>query len=315
MASVYVLCGENKFLKNKQIDELKKSILSKEISFLNYETYQAQEDDFNLLKESLKSLTLIGKKLIFIKEADRFSSQELEGILTLTAKNKFVDLILDSDKKNFSKQIPFSYKVNIKIFDKIYPDKIPAWIIKRAKEKRLEISKDAVLLLAENVGDDLETLDSTLDVLLNFVDKKRRVEKEDVEKLVGVNVGENVFGIVDAVAQKDIKQALKLTSSILKKEGEHHRVLALVAWHFSRLLIAKKISLCYEGQNVRKKIQESLSLRDFLVQKFMKQLNNFTFSQLESSLKELLKADIEIKSKPINPLYILEIALIKLCRL
>jgi DNA polymerase-3 subunit delta len=315
MATVYVLCGENNYLKQKKINELKKKFLEPRTTVLNCEVYQALVDDFVSLKESLQSLSLLGQKLILVKDADRFNSHQLETIFSLAQKNKLVTLILDSDKKDFARQFSAPYKVSVETFEKIYPNKIPTWLSQRAREKGGSLSVEAAEVLAQNLGNNLQLLNSTLDTLINFVDKKKRIEKEDVEKLVGLNLIENVFEVVDAVADRDVKLALKLTNNILKTKSEPHYILAVIAWHFTRLLTAKKIMEESKNFDIRKKIQKIFSLKTFYLEKFLRQLNNFTFSQLKDSLRELLEADLKIKTLAANPQYILEVTLIRISSL
>ncbi len=315
MATIFCLCGENTFLKKKKIDELKKEILEPRAAVLNYEIHQALVDDFISLKENLCSLSFFNQKLILVNDADRFNASQLKEIFSLARKNKSLTLILNSDKKDFSQQIPPPYKANVKTFKKIYSNEIPSWLRQRIKEKGSDMSPAAAEILAQNLGNNLQLLDLTLDTLINFVDKKRRIEKEDVEKLVGLNLGENIFSLVEAVADRNVNLALKLASSILGGVREPHQILGILAWNFTRLLIARKIMAKYKDFEGRKKIQKIFSLRTFFVAKFMRQVNSFTLRQLKGSLRCLLQADTDIKTLAVNPQYILEIAIVNLCAL
>jgi DNA polymerase-3 subunit delta len=315
MSSVYILCGENLFLKQKRIDELRKKILNIEAAVLNYEVYEAFADDINPLKESLQSPSLLGQKLIVVHNADRLNIQCLGEILSLAQKNKLATLVLNSDNKDFAKQLHPSYHLNIEVFGKIYLNKIPSWLKQRAREKGVHLSTDAAGSLAQNLGDDLQLLDSTLDVLINFVDKKRKIDKEDVEELAGVNLDKNVFNLIDAVVEKNGRGALKLTDGILKAGQWPHQVLGVLAWHFTRILIARKILEERENFEGQRKIQQVFSLKNFFLQKFMRQVNAFTLERLKNSLDILLEADFNLKTLSAKPQYILEIALINLCDL
>lgn len=313
MAAIYVLCQDNVFLKEKKIAELKTEVLGTQSAVLSYEKYDAIDENREFLEESIQSPSLSGKKLILVENADKFDSPQLEKILSLSCKNEALTLVLASDKKSFAAQIPSSYKVSVKILDKIYTDKIPAWLLQRAKEKGAYLSAEAAETLAQNLGDNLRLLDLSLDVLINFVNKERTIEKRDVEELVGVNFNENIFSLADAVAGRNIERALKLADSLLKTEYEVQQILGVLAWHFTRLLTAKKIIERYgdfEGQN---RLQKIFSMKSFFLGKFMRQVNNFTYEQLERAMRELFAADVQIKTFMAKPRYILEMAVINLC--
>lgn len=312
MAAIYLLCGDN-FLKEKEILKLKAEVLKSESTVLNYETYEALAEDFSLLEESLRSPSLSGKKLVLIEKADKFDSNQLEKILSLSAKNEALTLILTSDKRDFAAQFPAAYKVNTKILDRIYADKVPVWLMQRAKEKGTSVSVDAAEALAENLGDNLKLLDLSLDVLINFVNKERRIEKRDVEQLVVGNLNENVFALADAAAERNTELALKLADSFLTTEYEAQQILGVLTWHFTRLLTAKKIIERYDRVQGQDRLQKMFSLKRFPLEKLVRQANNFTCEQLEGAIRELFAADVRIKTLMTKPRYILETAIINLC--
>ncbi|MFH1855854.1 MAG: DNA polymerase III subunit delta [Candidatus Omnitrophota bacterium] len=313
---LYILCGENLFLKEQRIEEIKKDTLGNEAAVLNYEKYDgAEPEDFNSLMESIQSFSLFTKRLILFNRADKVNSQQLEKILLLAEKNLAASLILNSDRKDFSRQIPPQYKNKVSVFEKVYPEKIPAWLRQRARQKGVFMDEAALEVLARSGGGNLELLDSTLDVLIIFAGDKKRIEKEDVEKFTGVNLNENGFILAEAVGNRDVSKALKLAYGMLLSDYQSHQVLGILAWHFTRLLTAAALIKDYgriEGWN---RIQKALSLRGFVADKFMRQLSNFTFEQLKNSIKELLTADLNIKTLTVKPQYLLETTLIKLCGL
>lgn len=311
MASVYVLCGEENYFKRKEIEKLKEKILLSNITVLNYETYEA--DEFALLKESLQSIPIFGKKLILIQQAEKINASGLEEVFLLAQKNENTALILNSDKRDFAGKIPSSCKAEIKIFNKVYARQLYSSLRQIAGEKGADLSTEAAEALIQNLGNNLQLLDLALDTLMNFVNNKRKIEKEDVRELIGLNAQEDVFKLMEAVAQKDIKSALQLLYGVLMSGQQAYQILGLISWHFARLITAKKIFNEYEQAEAKRKIQGIFSMKDYFFEKFLRTVNGFNFEQLKNAFSQLLEADEKIKTLSANPVYILETALVNLC--
>lgn len=56
-------------------------------------------------------------------------------------------------------------------------------------------------------------------------------------------------------------------------------------------------------------------MKSFFLGKFLRQVNDFTYKQLEKAMRELFAADVQIKTFMAKPRYILETAIINLCGL
>lgn len=311
MASVYVLCGEENYFKRKEIEKLKEKILLSNITVLNYETYEA--DDYALIKESLQSLPIFGKKLILVQQAEKIDAKGLEEVFLLAQKNENITLILNSDKRDFAGKIPSSREAEIKIFNKVYARQLYSSLRQIAEEKGADLSAQAAEALIQNLGNNLQLLDLALDTLMNFVNNKREIKEEDVRELIGVSAKEDVFKLMEAVARKDIKSALRLLDGVLQSGGQAYQILGMISWHFARLITAKKIFSEYDQTQAKNKIMSIFSMKGYFFEKFMRALNGFSFEQLKNSFSQLLEADEKIKTLAASPNYILETALINLC--
>jgi DNA polymerase III subunit delta len=103
------------------------------------------------------------------------------------------------------------------IFDFLTPDRIPRWIGHYAKESlSTDIAPDAVKLLHQAVGEDLQQLATELDKLVSYT-SGGEIDEKAVTAIVGVRTGELVGPFLDAVGARDSVRALEMVPGVLSQ--------------------------------------------------------------------------------------------------
>lgn len=115
---------------------------------------------------------------------------------------------------------------------------VPTWLRKRAREKGIEISPEAVQELVSRTGNRLLLLDSALDTLLAYVGERQTIERADVLELCPADRAARAFALVDAVSRRDEKAALGILGDLYRAGEDPQRLLGLLLWHFRRLAAA-----------------------------------------------------------------------------
>ncbi|MDZ7629948.1 MAG: DNA polymerase III subunit delta [Gemmatimonadaceae bacterium] len=94
-------------------------------------------------------------------------------------------------------------------------EELSKWITKQTSERfGAQITPDAVALLQSAVGDDAATLMMELDKAASYV-LGGTIDKAAIEAVVGVRHGETSSDLLDAVAARDVTQAVKLVGPVL----------------------------------------------------------------------------------------------------
>lgn len=175
------------------------------------------------------------------------------------------------------------------------------WLRRRSNESGGEISAPAASLLAELVAEDVLQADQELEKLLNYVDRSRPIEIEDVERLTPFRGQSNIFDMVDALGQRNGPKALQ-TLHILMETEYLGSIFGMVVRQF-RLLI--QVRECIDSG---KDPNQSLKLHPFVLKKLTAQARNFSLDSLEAIYQQLLTLDVGSKTGQVQ----LDVALVQL---
>jgi DNA polymerase-3 subunit delta len=142
------------------------------------------------------------------------------------------------------------------------------WIVQRAERLGGEMQPAAAALLADSVAGDPRTAAQEVAKLLDFVDRARAVSADDVEALTPVHGQSDIFAMVDALGQRNGRQAML---------------------HLHRLLLAR------EALDGGKSPRQALALPPFVADKIAAQAVNFPLDRLEAIYHDLLEIDLASK--------------------
>ncbi|MBZ0280181.1 MAG: DNA polymerase III subunit delta [Anaerolineae bacterium] len=211
---------------------------------------------------------------------------------TLTESNKLVKLV---------RELPTGYE---KVFNS--PSDSTGWILKRAKDMyQAEIEPRAAAALASVIGNDLRRADNELIKLVSYVDGERPINEQDVMLLTPYVADEDVFKMVDALAEGRADEAMRRMHKLLAQKGEDpFKTYGMIIRQFRLLLTAKEFLATggYPNQMV-----EALRMNPFVAKKMAQQTRAFSLIQLERIYRALLDYDIRMKTGRIEPALALDL--------
>lgn len=314
---IIFLYGEDSFRSSQKTAEIKNKFLEKDsaasgLSIFDFELARGGGDK----AENEKILSTLGtanllasKRLIIIKNLISAGAEtEQEKILEYFKKNKSAaddtDVVVVFLEQNQPKKSNAFFKFlekNAKCqkFEKLMGVKLTNWITKRVTEldSQAKISKTALEKLAVFAGDDIYLLDKEIQKLVNYASGKM-ISDVDVELLVRANIDSNIFQTIDALANSDKRQALKLLHKHLKKGEDPFYILSMFIYQFRNLL---KVADLKENQNAGEyDIARISKLHPFVVKKSLGQMRNFSFDKLKKVYQKLSDLDTKVKTGKIE---------------
>jgi DNA polymerase III subunit delta len=176
-------------------------------------------------------------------------------------------------------------------------DRLPQWLMEKAREKGGALSSTAAFALANAVGADTRILTNELDKLLLYVNYAREVTEADVHLLTSQQQQTNVFDMIDALSNQRHEVAYRLLHQTLADE-DSLRVFGMITRQF-RLLIQANELLAEGGQEAD--IARELKQHPFVAKKLSQQARNFSFAELKRLYQQLQQLDSEIKVGKIQP--------------
>jgi DNA polymerase-3 subunit delta len=162
------------------------------------------------------------------------------------------------------------------------------WIHQRAEQLGGQIQPAAAALIAESVEGEARAAAQELGKLLDYVDRKRPIALEDVERLTPARGQSDIFAMVDALGRRDGRSAMQHLHRLLEDQDTRY-IFAMVVRQFRLLLLAREA--LDAGQSPR----QSLRLNPFVADKVAAQAVSFPIADLEAIYLDLLEIDLASK--------------------
>jgi DNA polymerase-3 subunit delta len=166
------------------------------------------------------------------------------------------------------------------------------WILERAKTLGGQFTPEAAEWLASQVGDEPRLLDQEILKILTYVDFKRPVEPDDVEHLTPFSRQGDIFAMVDALANRRVRDAQTMLHRLLE-EQEVLSIFGMVVRQFRLLLLAREV-LDKGGREAD--IVREIKISPFVAGKLVPQAHRFTQKTLEKIYRRLLEMDEAAKT-------------------
>lgn len=185
----------------------------------------------------------------------------------------------------------------VRVFRRPQGSQLERWIQERVVAKNGRITPRAAHLLAANIGNDLQVLDSEIEKLvlykLDEPEETAVIRPEDVDLLCPYIAEANIFDLVDAIGNRNAKKASLLLQQKLSEGADPFMLFAMFVRQF-RLLIQVK-ELADDGLNAPA-ISKKLRMHSFVAGKIYQQARGFSMSQLEQIYAHLLEIDVDVKT-------------------
>ena len=184
------------------------------------------------------------------------------------------------------------------------------WVMGLLKKENKLITPEALTLLLDKTGTSMENIRREVEKLVCYKYYDEGITASDVEELCIVQIQNQIFDMVEAVAQKKQKQALKLYYNLLALKEAPMKILALIARQFNMLLQVKEMkSKGYHESDIAK--QTGLNPY-YLKKKYIPQAAQFKQAQLETALKACVEAEEAVKTGRMPDLLSVELIIVSL---
>jgi DNA polymerase-3 subunit delta len=191
-----------------------------------------------------------------------------------------------------------------------FPNQVPGWALRLARERGIRLGEDAAQLLADMVGPDLLALGSELDKVAAFVFPAKEVDTNAVAACVGDLHQYNAFDLADALGQRDRQRALGLLRRVLTNENEALRVLHALVGHFRRLGQVKDLlgNGTAEGQ-----IERVIGVRGRRLRALLNQSRLYSAAELRRFMHRAAVLDLTFKSSRSSPSALFDALVLEIC--
>jgi DNA polymerase-3 subunit delta len=305
--TIYFLYGDHEIAFSEFIHRLREKMGDPSTADMNIDVFSSSNLDLGKLEEVCTSLPFLAPRRLVILE------QPLRNLMDSPRKDRFLLLLnaipqttallvienvdLKSAKGKTPKLInqfiqwleenqPTSY---VNRFELPQGPRFIQWVQQRALELGGQIEPQAAHLLSEFVNEDPHTAIQELSKLLDYVNRDRPIEIEDIEKLTPLQPQSDVFAMVDAIGLRNGSQALQWLRQLLQDDSPLY-AFAMIVRQFRLLLLTK------DAQTNRLDPREALDVHPYVARKIIAQAKNFSLDDLESIFHRLKEIDVASKT-------------------
>jgi len=327
----YILYGQDDFSRNQALEKIKAELGDSQMLAVNTSRLDGQHLTLNELKDNCNATPFLSPYRLVIVDgllkrfepkwgksrvSKRTGSKARNGLgewrdlgscieqMPQTTVLVLIDLF-DSRRKGAAN--PLLKKLStlagkVELFPLLKGRPLAVWVGRQVSEEGGSITPQAVSLLAELVGGNLWTMNNEILKLILYT-RGRTIAEEDVRQLVSYAQEANIFVLVDAVVERRVQKA-QLALHRLYQEGDSPtHILAMITRQFRLIAQARELSLGFS----RRQIQDKLGLKDYALDKTLRQARLYDLEHIRRAYDELLETDMAIKTGKYNDQLALEI--------
>ena len=324
-SGVYFFYGEEDYLKQYYLHEIEKVVVG-DRSNVNFKRLTNDEFTPGDLEEALNSASMFDffamaeeddtGKLIEIYEVDFKSLKPNDFAETLkilgNAPSDSVVVVystsaeMPQDSKvhqnltrelcKVTKAVSFPYESDAKLC---------SWLSKIAAKNKVELDPLLARMLIERVGHSMLLLKSELDKIIAYVSSQSRnkVVSDDIYNIIASNKEISPFDFTNALMKRDGARAFYILSDMKSRCEEPIIILSTVSRVISDLI---RVRGCMDEGLTRAETAAKCSMHEYKVKLYMESLKNTSISKLFSIAESASRADIMLKSSPIDSYTVLE---------
>ena len=306
-SKIYLLMGEETFFIKKICQFFENYFIEDQNKSFNQEIFYGRDISIENIISSCKSFPMMSdKKLVIVKEAQeldifkRNNDKKNELLINyLSNVNPSTTLIFCLNNKTLDKRGKLfkSFNESSCILDssskdnKIYDNQLPKWIESEVNKKKYSISNDALLILTENIGNDLEKIDNALNKIYSNIESKN-ISKDDILNLVGINREYNLFEFQDSLIDRNSLKCGKIMNYFTSNEKKFpiQQLIIYMYGFYSKLLVVKSKNLSNPDT-----ISSEIYVHPYVARSYARATQNYTLNELFMIISFIKELDLVSK--------------------
>ncbi len=311
---VYLLYGEDNYLKNEFVKKAKKSFGELQLG-INY--IQIDESNVNNVISDIETPAFCyERKMIIVKNANLMQkknaiSDKLSEYLNDADKQILdsIELIIVED--SVEKNALFNTISKIGMIKEFNEQKISQLITKVKSISAaygVQIQENVAQYFIECTGTNMEDIINEIRKLIEYAGKGGTIKKEDIDSLTIKKSESVIFDLTDNLGKKNIHEAINVLHDLIYAKEPVQKILVMLYNHFKKLYIVQLSN----GQNVAQNLKLKPN-QTFLVSKYQNQAKFFTQDEIRNLLNEFMYIDEASKSGNLDINVGLESVLCRYC--
>jgi DNA polymerase-3 subunit delta len=310
LKQVYLLYGEEAYLRSQYRDKLKIAMLGGGDA-MNYHYFEGKDVSVGEIIDLAETMPFLSEhRVIVLENSNLFAKggEQLADYLSAPAETTyflFVEQSADKRSRLYKAVTAKGRAVEFKTQDEAV---LKRWILGFLKKENKNITEKDLNLFLDKTGTDMENIRGELEKLLCYCMDKDVVSGQDIEEICTKQVSNQIFDMINAIAQKQQKTAMTLYYDLLTLKEPPMRILYLITRQFNMLLQVKELK--NKGCDVNT-IGERVGLAGFIARKYVAQAAKFKESELRQAVKDCVEAEEAVKTGRMNDIMSVELLIVQ----
>ena len=310
---VYLLYGEEAYLRNQYRDKLKVALIS-DGDAMNYHYFEGKNVSVLEVIDLAETMPFLAERRVIILENAgllKHGGEELAEYLVNMCETAFIVITeaeIDKRSKLFKAIKNYGRVVEFPVQDE---NTLKRWVLSILKKEGKTISEAGLNELLMKTGTDMENIRKELEKLICYTMGRDIITGEDIEAICITRVHNQIFDMVNAIADKKQKLALKLYYDLLALKEPPMRILFLIARQYNLLLQVKEL----KGKGYDNRIiSEKAGLHPYVAGKYVTQAGKFSGKALGMALEKCVEFEEAVKTGQINDVMSIELLIVSFSR-
>lgn len=308
--NVYLLCGEEAYLRNQYKKRLKDA-MAEDGDTMNYSYYEGKDVNPKAVIDMAETLPFFADRRVLMVENSGFfknKCEELADYVSAIPESTcmiFVETEIDKRNRLYKEVKKYGRVVE---FGTQKEDTLLKWVLGMLKKEEKSITKETLLLFLTKTGTDMQSIKNELEKLLAYTVGRDTITSEDVEKVCVTQTTNRIFEMINAIADGNQKKAMELYEDLLALKEPPMRILFLIARQFRQLYLLKMLSK--EGLP-SSEIAKQAGIVLFAMKKYQAQAKSFTEEELREAVEECVAGEEAIKTGTMGDRLTVELLIMK----
>lgn len=307
---VYLLYGEETYLKNLYKSKLKSAVLPSGDT-MNLSVYEGKGIHVREVIAQAETMPFFAdRRLILIENSGFFKNASPELAEYIPQIPEGTCMVFAEDEVDRRGKLYKAVKNVGRVVELNRQDDrtLANWVLRALRKEKKNITSSTMELFLTRTGNDMERIQKELEKLLCYTMGRDVITSEDVEEIRTVRTENKIFDMINAIAEKKQKRALDLYYDLLSLKEPPMRILYLITRQFNLLMQVKEMLAQGFDQNL---IAQNLKVQSFVVRNCARQARSFSAQALKSAVRACVDAEESVKTGRMNDILSVELLIVR----
>lgn len=308
--NVYLLFGEEGYLKKQYRDKLRDALSDKEDT-MNYHYFEGNKTNALEVVDLGNTMPFFAERRVIVIENSGWLKKAPEGIekkleeFPDTTYVIFVENDVDKRNRLYKWIVKTGYASEMKTPT---GSMLVKWVDKQCRNREKTMEKETAKYLVTHMGSDMLMLHNELEKLFAYCADRPDITLEDVQMVCVSQAVDKLYKMIDAIGEKKQDTALLLYHDLLVLREPAMRILFNLTNHFKSLM---ELSAMPDKGYQYKELASLCGIPEFNVKKNKNQASRYTYEELRSMVELCQQTDQNIKTGRVQDIVGVELLIVE----